>query len=247
MKILILGDSYAQPRSHEWLPKKYDSRSWHKLLAKDNKVVNLAEGGSGLDWSINILNRMGKKLGQYHKIILCASDPRRSYLHPDFHSIVGYPHFNYQWNENENPNITKSRKHANDSLQNYAKYFLVDEHHQYHEYLMYKDLKERFQDKILILQCFNYLSVNSIFPVNKYKDNEISLFEITNVEKQILPELDDIYKNNHLLSVHHQLLYKKIYQWLITGKFSLNTNDVITDYDIQSLDEYIFYKNHTKK
>lgn len=247
MKILILGDSYAQPEKFDHFPKEV--KAWDQLLSRHHKIVNLAKGASGLNWSVNLLNQLGNKHKQYHKIILFASDPRRSYLNPIFHNSIGYPHFNFLWDENNDHTISKERKKANDILQNYAKYFLIDEHHDYHEYLIYKNLRETFEDKILIVQCFAFSDYNvntPSYPLTLYRDNEVPLRSFTGAEEKHIPNLPDYFKNNHMITLHHEVLYKKIIQWVDGGKFSLTQDDVIKNFDLDEIEEYKFFQKHLK-
>ena len=55
MKILVLGDSYAQPEKFHDFPNKV--KAWDQLLSRHHKLVNLAKGASGLNWSVNLLNQ----------------------------------------------------------------------------------------------------------------------------------------------------------------------------------------------
>lgn len=239
MKIAIFGDSYGakMPTWSQNFPFK--QKAWHQLLKRKYKVTSYCMGGSGLDYSYHMLNQQSTDIHNFDKIIFLVSDPRRFYLHPDFHNTVGYPHFN--WNRVEPKSKSNDRNHVNKILQEYIKYFMHDEiwMHRYH--LMVKDLKVKFHKKILLLKCFDILNT---YKIDVFFDNTMPLYGITKHEEQTLDIKDD-WKMNHMLVLHHTMLYRKISKWIDSNKFSLTEDDLIKlPKSLESYEEYVYGKNH---
>jgi hypothetical protein len=236
MRIAIFGDSYGAKYSHWSRHLPFQQKTWHRLLERKYKVTNYCMGGSGLDYSSYMLNNTNIK--KFDKIIFLVSDPRRFYLHPDFHDTVGYPHFN--WNRVEPKSNSKDRNHVNKILQEYIKYFMYDDTCMYKYHLIVKDLKVRFHKKILLLKCFDILNTAT---VDVFFDNKMPLHGITKYEEKALDIKDD-WKMNHMLVIHHIMLCTKISKWIDTEEFSLTEDDLMQlPKSLEFYEEYVFEKN----
>jgi hypothetical protein len=236
-KILLLGDSYGAKIPTWNMNFPYKQKAWHQLLKSKYKVTNFCRGASGLDYSYLMLHQKDTDVHKFDKIIFLVSDPRRFYLHPDFHDTVGYPHFN--WHAAEPKTKSKDRNHVNKILQEYIKYFMHTDiwTHRYH--LMVRDLKVRFHKKILLLKCFDILNTTK---VDVFFDNKMPLHGITRHEEQTLDIKDD-WKMNHMLVLHHTMLYRKISKWIDSDEFSLTKDDLIKlPKSLESYEEYVYGK-----
>ena len=246
LKILILGDSFADTSNRTYLP--FVNKSWPVKLQKNYDVDNFAEAGSGLLHSVEMINRF-IKIEDYDKIIFCASQFIRQRLNEaTFNQAkqqIGYKHFNVTFNEKTSGN--RSRIKYGRLLRNFTKYFHIDHDSKYLNYLVLKDIKERLGDKLLLLKCFDIMEPHAKqFSYNHIVDNKIALWEICEYERRIAPELLDTFKVCHLVSKHHDMLYEKIVSWIETGNFSLTKKDVITNLE-QTYKDTLEWKEFIKK
>lgn len=249
LKILILGDSFADCSNRHYLP--FVDQCWPKKLKNQYDVDNFAEAGSGLLHSVEMINRF-IKIEDYDKIIFCASQFIRQRLNEEtFNQAkqqIGYKHFSVTTNEKNSGN--KVRIQYGRLLRNFTKYFYIDHDSKYLNYLVLKDIKERLGDKLLLLKCFDDVGKYAKkFCYNHLMDNQMALWNLCEYERRIAPELLDAFKVNHLVLEHHDMLYKKIVSWIETGNFSLTKEDVITDLEHtykDTLEWKEFIKKHPK-
>lgn len=240
MKIAVFGDSFADTSNRTYLP--FVNKSWPNRLLQNYDVDNFAEAGSGLLHSVEIINR-SIKIEDYDKIIFCASQFIRQRLNEETFNtskqqVGGYKHFSVTFNEKNSRYDEAGRKlHSNNArikygrlLRNFTKYFYIEHDSKYLNYLVLKDIKERLGDKLLLLKCFDDIGKYAKqFSYDHIVDNKIALWSICEYERRISPELLDAFKVCHLVSEHHDMLYKKIVSWIETGNFSLTKKDIITD------------------
>ena len=117
---------------------------------------------------------------------------------------------------------------------------MYDDTCMYNYHLIVKDLKVRFHKKILLLKCFDILNTAT---VDVFFDNKMPLHGITKYEEKALDIKDD-WKMNHMLVIHHIMLYTKISKWIDTEEFSLTEDDLMQlPKSLEFYEEYVFGKN----
>lgn len=222
MKIAIYGDSFGDI-------KKYadenvnTSHAWPHKLAKIYDVDNFAVTGSGLEWSYNLAISNNR---HYDKIIFLASHVDRLMVNKIWWPYVERKHINQAANHSGNKFLNQKIIPA---AQNYHVYFRNEEFSHNRVNLIYKDLKHRFKNKLLLLKLFN--DSNNVKDCN----NKLCLFDLQAEEiKQFYGNNCDVLKifkagDNrlcHLSNTHHKLLFHKITKWLQNGYFRLTIEDI---------------------
>ena len=245
MKIAVFGDSYADLTDRKYQHLPYLHKAWPALLKEKYKVFNYAQAGSGPDFSALKLRQLeaSGQMDQIDKIIFIVSDPRRMYVHPDYHKRARYPHYQASYtSQYEDAEIRKT-------VLAYFKFFMIDELIEYKHELLVKDIKQKYKDKVLLLK--NYWQYNQ--NLQKYYSNNLPLCDLGVTEDELTyPHLKENqeyqdFKICHLTTKHHKVLLKKIIDWIKTDKFSLTKYDILPLQMGQNLLEYQQYVKEKKK
>lgn len=214
MKIGIFGDSFSQLQND----KDY---TWPVRLDSQCEVKNFSISGSGSKYSYLMYK---ENAHNFDKNIFICSNYNRYTLHKTWHKKIpaGADQLTH-FNGNEPPIESKSKQYSDDSFEkkkfynkmakisnDFKVYFAEDP--KVTKLMTDLILKDIYQDKndTLILRAMNDTDST------EYCHNKVSLIDICDFS---------VHSSNHLNKAQHEIMYNKIHNWLIKGKFKLDEND----------------------
>ena len=243
MKIGIFGDSFADNKTGR--EPIYQETSWPSLLSNKFDVTNYSKAGSGLEYS---LEQIFLHADKFDKIIFVSTSPQRMMINEDHHHklIQDEEDDMTLWHHirpgdlRERKVNGKEDKFYNMALkvaQQYSDLFVKNDHLDMRVALIWKALKAHYGDKLLLLymavpETGGYIGQKFLRRYNIWPDNEMSLYDITDYENQLIfgknpynPEYDR--RSCHITHWHHNMLYEKMLRWIHSGEFSLTAKDLV--------------------
>lgn len=209
-KLWIFGDSWAEPEpTFEYV---YTER-----LNKDYDVLNLAQGGTSIDWSINEFLGAIKTLDTNNVYVLFfITNPERQYWtffeNDSEHFLAGHLADGNWWRKKQHHlgHLLKKYRYYRSFVTTFWRYI----HPNWREITLKKsiafiNLYARLFKKVLIIPCFDNIELE-VMP-----DKRVTLHNIAmhNVYKSIDVKGWDP-RPNHMDEQGHDDMYRKIVEWM---------------------------------
>ena len=221
--ILVLGDSFAVPRS----PDSKNGPTWTSLLDMDPRyrVTNLAEGGSSMWFSFRNFMRHH---ANYDRIIFAVTESHRIY-HLISHE-PGLQHHNHRammWLEKHRKlckEIDPNHPHIEriDAIKLYFKHIMDLEERDVVQRLMIKEIREVRPDTILIPSFDTSISDHEgdcLIHISERELNHLGL-SIGNAYRT-----HEELRACHMIKENNEILYEHAVRWINGDNMSLHVED----------------------
>lgn len=207
MRILILGDSYADDRV-----RYSDIVTWVDRLRQDHTVTNLAMSGSSLIYSLRIYE---EQVERYDRCIFMVTQPGRLRLRKSIHELTEYtqPSGMFIPNVATCDFVLAQTTHTfTRTIYSLAKEYWLFLANEEDDRMIQKLCLDRLRSETtLLIPCF----VNSLEQPSKW-----NLWKISKLEQTALEFPDK--RTCHFNRDNHLWLYERIRQWLAGNGFSLD-------------------------
>jgi hypothetical protein len=248
MKVGIFGDSFAADRRHLDLrtDQEYllDIKGWPDFLRQDFEVVNHAESGSSLYYSIDLYRKFHS---EYDKNIFLITYPGRFLLTERFGKFQ--QHDDIFINNISSTEEKVKTYHKYDSIKVPNKHEIIkilETAIDYFIYLEDSDFQKYVHD-LMIDNIKNFASINNntlIIPVQS-TDNNFGLDRVLyfenehwNLSESEYNKLNFVDKRLcHMTIKNNFIFYRKIKEWIDTGTFDVS----IDDFEKPSLEDKRLY------
>lgn len=235
-KIWVFGDSYGDLKSIV----NPNSFSWAQSLSKKYKVENFCERGSGVSYSLNLLN---KKVS-YHKN-LELKNTNLIFIIPEV-SRINFKFFNNphdqvyttdiirfikpKYDDRSNKNLNYYREKYSEFVKNFFKFYIWADPDYYQNTLL-KTAGNIFLYKTMFksILCFTVNTSISFLDKNNLNDDNFyffnyPLFEISKSEEcGNITQIGSEIRNHHLNESNNRVLYEQVCDW-IDNRFPIDLN-----------------------
>ena len=224
-KILVAGDSYAEPGNF----------SWTSLLAKKTgwSIKNIARRGTSLAWTYKQLAK--ENLSKFDNVIVIITDPNRIYTANSPHPC--------------NLEMTERFLRDNDARAEHYEIHLAARH--YYEYFFDLELALIQQEALLVKMRQmgdNIIFIRGIydgsdlgFVKNDFNLIDVTRKEIQSIDKKLVKQLEKTYFESKFRINHMSIENKNVLVEYIHDVITIGHSDITID-SFFSLDENSFNK-----
>lgn len=219
IKIGIFGDSFASLRFEQENP----SLDWVSYLSKEYEVVNFANPGTSIYYSVKLFL---KNFTKFDKVIFVVTHPSRLTL----------PERSFLLDAKENIVECLTPRSAQDLLNTCSQednrrilksvidYYTYLEDNEFTEYIanLMIDHVKSLHDSLLLVYYTDLMKVH---------EKENNFFKLSN---SFYNSYDDV-RNCHLTIDNNKILFEKINDWIMSDKFKFNLDDFVNPIDTFSL------------